>query len=73
MSEIPAGAGDAVPNAGLAEVFVGEIPDPDDLSRMLWTTRCTFSPHGLLGTFDTEELAQKAKQEHLLIKHGRRE
>jgi hypothetical protein len=60
-------------DAGSAEVIVGEIPDASDLTHMLWTTRCTFSAHGLLGTFEDKEAAEKVRGEHLLSKHGRRE
>jgi hypothetical protein len=52
---------------------VGEIPDADDLTRMLWTARCTFPPHGILGSFESRELAERAKTSHLLVKHGRRD
>jgi hypothetical protein len=57
-------------DAGLGEVIVGEIPDPHDLSRMLWTARCTIPAHGLLGTFEEREQAENAKQAHLLSQHG---
>jgi hypothetical protein len=60
-------------DAGQAEVVVGEIPDADDLTRMLWTARCTFPPHGILGSFESRELAERAKTSHLLVKHGRRD
>jgi hypothetical protein len=39
---------------------------------MLWTARCTFPPHGLLGKFGTREQAEQKKEEHLLARHGRR-
>lgn len=54
------GAGDI---AGV-EAIVGEIPDEHDLSRMLWTARC--SQHGLLGTVDTREEAELLRVSHLL-------
>jgi hypothetical protein len=60
----------AAEDAGLGEVIVGEIPDANDLSRMLWTARCTIPAHGLLGTFENEEQAENAKQAHLLAQHG---
>jgi hypothetical protein len=60
-------------DAGQAEVVVGEIPDADDLTRLVWTARCTFPPHGALGSFESRELAEQAKTSHLLIKHGRRD
>jgi hypothetical protein len=53
-----------------AEVIIGEIPDAEDLSHMLWTARCTFEGHGLLGTFDSREMAEAAKQDHLVAQHG---
>jgi hypothetical protein len=56
-------------DAGLGEVIVGEIPDPGDLSHMLWTARCTIPAHGLLGTFERQEEADAAKRQHLLT-HG---
>jgi hypothetical protein len=60
-------------DAGQAEVTVAEIPDADDLTLLIWTARCTFPPHGVLGTFESKELAEQAKVSHLLVKHGRRE
>jgi|ERR1022692_3299809 hypothetical protein len=65
-------AGSASEDAGRAQVIVGEIPDEDDLTKMLWTARCTFPPHGLLGKFGTREQAEQKKKEHLLARHGRR-
>jgi hypothetical protein len=59
----------AARDAGLGEVIIGEIPDPADLSHMLWTARCTIPAHGLLGTFERQEEAEAAKQKHLLT-HG---
>jgi hypothetical protein len=59
----------AAQDAGLGEVIIGEIPDPSDLSHMLWTARCTIPAHGLLGTFERQEEADAAKQRHLLT-HG---
>ena len=60
-------------DAGQAEVIVGEIPDAHELTRLVWTARCTFPPHGLLGTFPDREGAEQKKREHLLVKHGLRE
>jgi hypothetical protein len=60
-------------DAGQAEVVIGEIPDADDPTQLVWTARCTFPPHGQLGSFDTQELAERAKSSHLLVKHGRRD
>jgi hypothetical protein len=47
-----------------AEVIVGEIPDEHDLTRMLWTARCTI--HGLLGTVGTREEADLLRSAHLV-------
>jgi hypothetical protein len=57
-------------DAGLGEVIVGEIPDAHNLAHMLWTARCIVPSHGLLGTFETRELAEDAKRAHLLLVHG---
>jgi hypothetical protein len=62
----------AARDAGLAEVIIGEIPDPHNLSHMLWTARCTVPSHGLLGTFENREEAENAKRAHLLRDHGSR-
>jgi hypothetical protein len=61
----------AAQDAGLGDVIVGEIPDPHDLTRMLWTARCTVPSHGLLGTFEGREAAENARRQHLLVVHGR--
>ena len=45
-------------DAGQAEVVIGEIPDAHDPTQLVWTARCTFPPHGQLGSFDTHELAR---------------
>ena len=58
-------------DAGLGEVIVGEIPDAHNLAHMLWTARCIVPSHGLLGTFETRDLAEDAKRAHLLLVHGR--
>jgi hypothetical protein len=63
-------ANGAAQDAGLAEVIVGEIPDPHNLAHMLWTARCTVPSHGLLGTFEDQEMAENAKRTHLLRVHG---
>ena len=60
----------AARDAGLAQVIVGEIPDAHNLSHMLWTARCTVPAHGLLGTFETQEGAEAAKDAHQLTEHG---
>jgi hypothetical protein len=59
-------------DVGQSEVIVGEIPDAHEITRLVWTARCTFPPHGLLGTFPDREGAELKKREHLLSKHGRR-
>jgi hypothetical protein len=64
-------ADDAAQDAGLVDVVVGEIPDAHNLTRMLWTARCTVPSHGLLGTFGNQEMAENAKRQHLLVVHGR--
>jgi hypothetical protein len=61
----------AAEDVGLAEVIVGEIPDPYDLAHLLWTARCTVPSHGLLGTFEDRAAAETEKQQHLLVAHGR--
>jgi hypothetical protein len=58
-------------DAGLGDVVICEIPDANDLTHMVWTARCTLPSHGLLGTFVTREMADQAKQKHLLLAHGR--
>jgi len=63
----------AAQDAGLAEVIVGEIPDPHSLAHMLWTARCTVPSHGLLGTFENPEEAENAKRTHLMLVHGLRQ
>ena len=60
----------AAEDAGWVEVIVGEIPDAHNLAHMLWTARCTVPSHGLLGTFETREMAEEAKRAHLLLVHG---
>jgi hypothetical protein len=78
-SVAPGEAGEAVgaaaptEAAGQAEVIVGEIPDAHEITKLVWTARCTFPPHGLLGTFPDREQAEEMKREHLLAKHGLRE
>jgi hypothetical protein len=58
-------ADDSAQDAGLEEVIVGEIPDATDITRMLWTARCTNPAHGLLGTYESQEQAEQAKEQHL--------
>jgi len=64
-------ADDAGVDAGLGDVIIGEIPDAHNLAHMLWTARCTVPSHGLLGTFETREMAEDAKRTHLVLVHGR--
>ncbi len=59
-------ADDSARDVGLEEVIVGEIPDAADITRMLWTARCTNPAHGLLGTFGSQEQAEQAKAQHLV-------
>ena len=63
-TEKSAGAGSRV------EVVVGEIPDAEDLTRMLWTARCTDAGHGLLGTFAQQTEAEECRKQHLVGDHG---
>jgi hypothetical protein len=60
----------AARDAGLGEVIIGEIPDPADLSHLLWTARCTIPAHGLLGTFERQEEAEAVKRTHLISHDG---
>jgi hypothetical protein len=52
-----------------AEVVIGKIPDPDDLTVLLWTARCSDPQHDLLGHFDSEQAACEAKQSHIALQH----
>jgi hypothetical protein len=56
---------DSARDTGVEEVIIGEIPDTSDLAHMLWTARCTNPAHGLLGTYESRELAEQAKERHL--------
>lgn len=68
-------AGDAVDSSLLdqtqheTEVIIGEIPDAHDPVRLLWTARCSFAGHDLLGHFDTRAEAEQAGVEHLQRMH----
>ena len=68
-------AGDAVDSSLLdqtqheTEVIIGEIPDAHDPIRLLWTARCSFAGHDLLGHFDTRAEAEQARVEHLQRMH----
>jgi hypothetical protein len=64
-------ADDAGVDAGMGDVIIGEIPDAHNLAHMLWTARCTVPSHGLLGTFENQEMAENAKRTHLLLVHRR--
>jgi hypothetical protein len=46
------------------EVIIGEIPDEHDITKMLWTARCSL--HGLLGSVETREGAELLRERHLL-------
>jgi hypothetical protein len=61
--------GDGVQLPGRVEVFIGEIPAPEDSTTILWTARCNDASHGLLGHFATREEAETAKEEHLRAQH----
>jgi hypothetical protein len=65
--------GTAIEDADSVDVVVGEIPDPEDLSRMLWTARCDCAEHGLLGTFEDRAQAQECRELHLVREHGGQE
>jgi hypothetical protein len=60
------GSADPGPNA---EVVIGKIPDPHDLTVLLWTARCSDPRHDLLGHFDSEQAACQAKQSHIALQH----
>lgn len=51
------------------DVIIGEIPDAHDITVMRWTARCSDPEHDLLGTFDSEQEARQAKDEHLASQH----
>jgi hypothetical protein len=61
------GEGVTVPSR--SEVFIGEIPAPEDTTTMLWTVRCSEPSHDLLGHFETREEAESAKDDHLRAAH----
>ena len=50
-------------------MIIGEIPDVNDISVMRWTARCSDPEHDLLGYFDSEQEALRAKEEHLTAQH----
>ncbi len=47
------------------EVVIEKIPDPNDLTVLLWAARCSDPEHDLLGHFGSEEEVNEAKQRHL--------
>jgi hypothetical protein len=51
-------------DAAASEVIIGEIPDEHDITKLLWTARCSL--HGLLGTVETREEAELLREKHLL-------
>jgi hypothetical protein len=57
-------------DGGRIEVVVGEIPDAEDLTHMLWTARCDYPEHGLLGTFEERTEAEECREQHLLEAHA---
>ncbi len=63
----PASLRPAKTGGRVVDVVVGEIPDTEDLSHMLWTTRC--DEHGLLGTFEDRDLAKSLQEQHLVEMH----
>ena len=63
------GAADVSSEDRDAEVVIGKIPDPDDLTVLLWTARCSDPQHDLLGHFDSERAACEAKQSHIALRH----
>ncbi len=56
----------------MAEVIIGEIPDAEDSTKLLWTARCDDADHDLLGTFETRDQAEAARTTHLQSEHGAR-
>ena len=68
-------AGDAVDSSQSdqtqhdTEVIIGEIPDAHDPIRLLWTARCSFAGHDLLGHFYTRAEAELAGVDHLQRMH----
>lgn len=56
-------------NSSDVEVVIGAIPDPDDLTVMRWTARCSYEGHDLLGYFESEQDARDAKDAHLASEH----
>lgn len=53
------------------EIIVGEIPEADDPTIMLWTARCTDPAHDLLGHFHSRSDAEEAGSRHLESHHHR--
>ena len=47
--------------------MIEKIPDPHDLTVLLWAARCSDPQHDLLGHFDSEEEVNEAKQSHLAL------
>jgi hypothetical protein len=61
----PAAEGSGGDAATASEVIIGEIPDEHDITKLLWTARCSL--HGLLGTVETREEAELLRERHLLV------
>lgn len=53
-----------------ADVIIGEVPDPEHPTVMLWTARCSDQDHDLLGTFGSRDEAEAAKRDHLRSEHS---
>ena len=53
------------------EVVIEKIPDPHDLTVLLWAARCSDPEHDLLGHFDSEEEVNDARQSHLALHQPR--
>jgi hypothetical protein len=50
-------------------VIINEILDPDHTISIANSVTCMYPPHGDLGSFDTWEMADEAKEEHLRTLH----
>ena len=50
-------------------VIINEILDPDDTISVGYSVTCMYPTHGDLGSFDSWEMAEEAKEEHLRTLH----
>jgi len=50
-------------------VTIDEILDPDDTISIAYSVTCMYPPHGDLGSFDSWEMADQAKEAHLRAQH----